>query len=229
MMWRDFVEPNISRQHRQEDNVRDFLRTGDPAHLLNKPWGDVPYPVGDVLVQRLAPPVIQAVMPPSVRRSVPVADRAANAVPPALPDAVRPVALSTWSQANSPGRVEWRSATQPASTLPVLRFRVAGDLGRPDFDAHVWVKSAAGEAAVIPETAPGNTWKTVNVFRPPGEWWLQVSAATGPAWFAFTEPVEVGRWRWATEKMLKHHFIVLAGGLVLLLAGAVPHLRRPTV
>jgi hypothetical protein len=65
----------------------------------------------------------------------------------------------------------------------------------------------------------------VNVFRPAGEWWLEATAPDPGAWFAFTEPVEVGRWTWAAEKLLKYHFVILAAGVVLILA-SIPATRR---
>jgi hypothetical protein len=226
MMWRNDIAENIPRQQRQEGHVRDFLRTGDSAHLLNKPWGDVPYPDGAVLVERLTPPVIQAIMPPSVRRSVPVSNGAPTAVPADVPAAMRPIALSTWSVAPRSTPFHWRSALQPATTLPILRFRVAGDLGDPDRHGQLVVKSAAGEVAVLPESAPGAYWKNVSVFRPAGEWWLEATAPEAGSWFAFTEPVEVGRWTWGAEKLLKHHFAVLFLGVAFLAVGAWPLRRR---
>ncbi|MDB6126593.1 MAG: hypothetical protein JWM35_489 [Verrucomicrobia bacterium] len=225
-MWRDYVGPNIGRQQVQEGHVRDFLRTRDSVHLLNKPWGDVPYPVGEVLVQRLTPPVIQEIMPPSVRRSVPVSNGAPTELPPSMAAANRPVAVSTWAVPPGAPRFTWRSQTMPATTLPILRFRVAGDLGDATRHGELVIKSATGQEPVRPEDAPGNTWKTVNVFRPSGEWWLEAIAPDPGAWFAFTEPVEVGRWTWAAEKLLKHHLVVMILGALLLGMGAWPTLSR---
>ena len=226
MMWPIFVEPNISRQQRQEGHVRDFLRTGDPANLLDKPLGDVPYPHGPTLVQRLTPPSIQGIMPPSVRRTVPIATGAPTAVPAIVTATIRPIALSTWSVPHGAKPYQWRSAQQTATALPVLRFRIAGDLGDPAKGGRLVVKSAAGEVPVIPDSAPGNTWKNASVFRPPGAWWVEATAPVDGAWFAFTEPVEVGRWSWAAEKLLKNHFLVMLAGALLLAAGGLPELRR---
>ena len=226
-MWRYDIEPGISRQQRQEGHVRDFLRTRDPAHLLNKPWGDVPYPDGPTLVLRLASPVIQAIMPPSVRRSIPVSNGATTALPPDAPIAIRPIALSTWSLPAKSLPYHWQSAPQSDAALPVLRFRIAGDLGRPGYHGRLVVRSAAGEVVVEPESAPGNYWKNVSVFRPAGEWWLEATAADPGTWFAFTEPVDVGRLTWVAEKLLKYHFAIILTALALLAGGALPQLRRP--
>ena len=225
-MWRDFVGPNIPRQQTQETHVRDFVRTGDSAHLLNKPWGDVPYPDGPTLLDRLSHKSIQAILPPSVRLSVPLANGAPISVPASVPAATRPVAFSTWSVPPLQRPYVWRSGLQPATTLPVLRFRVAGDLDDTPGHGLLVVKSAAGEVSVVPDAAPGAYWKNVSVFRPAGEWWIEATVPDGAAWFAFTEPVEVGRLTWAAEKMLKLHALVMLAGGLLLAAGFLPELRR---
>lgn len=221
-MWADFIEANIPRQHIQEGHMRDFLRTRDPAHILNKPWGDVPYPVGEVLVSRLTP-AIQEIMPPSVRRSVPVSNGAPSAVPPTLPPVLRPIALSTWNLPVASPPFHWRSPILPPSPLPVLRFTFAGDLGKL---GRVVIRTASTETLVAPESAPGNRWKTVNVVRPEGDWWIEADPAEAGRWFAFTEPVEVGRWTFVAEKLLKHHFTLMLLGGLLLGAGTVPLLLR---
>ncbi len=228
-MWRDYVAPTVLHQEQQAINVRAFLRTGDTAHLLNKPWADVPYPDPNVLVMRLASVAIQNVMPPAVRRPVAVAGPSAGLpreVPPGLPATTGEIAASTWKLPSTGGHFRWRSAMQSANALPVLRFRVAGDLGRPGKALRLAVRSAAGTVAVAPDSAPGERWKTVNVFRPAGEWWVEAEDDDPAAWFAFTQPVEVGRLTWLAEKMLKHHLAVQLGGLGLLAAGAVLLFRR---
>lgn len=219
--WDEAIVPNIGHQRQQEINVRAYLLTGDTAHLLNKPWSDVPYPDPNVLIQRISPPVIKAIMPPSVRRPVSVVAQGENlpsALPADLSTPAAPLALSTWGAAA--GRFRWRSAVQPATTLPVLRFRLAGDLGAAGHPLHLVVKSSAGAVDIRPDFAPAERWKTVSVFRPAGPWWLEAEDDDPDGWFAFTAPVEVGRLSWLAEKLLKHHSVVLLAGLGLLAAAA---------
>jgi len=131
------------------------------------------------------------------------------------------VAVSTWTPAVAAPALEWRSARQAASSLPVLRFRIAGDLGRPGHALSLVVKSAAGEIAVEPDAAPGVRWKTVNVVRPPGEWWLEVRDADPDGWFAFSGPFEVGRWSWLAQKLTHLSFAVILAGLALVATGTL--------
>lgn len=220
--WVTESEPNIARQRRREAHVHAFLQTGDAAHLLGKPFGDIPYPSGELLRDRLQS-TLQTVMPPSVRRPVPILSPA-EVVPAALPPGLDAPAfisfVSTWVPAPDGSTLSWRSAMQPATTLPVLRLRVAGDLGAPGRALRLTVRSAAGAVPIVPDAAPGLRWKTVNVFRPPGEWWLEADDRDA-GWFAFTAPVEVARGSWAAGKLLKHHRLILLAGLAALLAGAV--------
>lgn len=220
-LWRTNIVPNIPRDLQREEHLRAFLHTGDSLHLLNKPFGEVPYPDGSVLVQRLRPS-IQEVMPASVRRAVPLlANQMATSLPPEVPHPEWTRAFSTWiSDSRSSSEIVWRSSRQPADSLPILRFRIAGDLGKPGRDLELIVKSADREVAVVPEPTAGPRWKTVHVFRPAGEWWIEARDADPEAWFAFTEPVEVGRWSWAAHKLLKHHKIVFVVGFLLLTLGS---------
>jgi hypothetical protein len=221
--WRSGVVPNIARHERQEENVRAYLSTGDAAHLRNKASGDIPYPDGNDLLDRIRPPAIQEIMPPSVRRPVPIASGAPDAprtLPPSMARLPVSAAVSTWSLPANAGAFKWRSAVQRGSCLPILRFRVAGDLGAPGRPLRLVVRSAAGTVPVQPDAAPGERWRNVTVFRPAGEWWVEADDADDRAWFAFTEPVELGRWTWFAGKLLKHWSGVLAAGALLLLAGA---------
>lgn len=220
--WQDFIGPGIPRHLQQEANVRAYLLTHDDNHLLNKPWDEIPYPDGQALLDRLASPAIQAAMPPIVRCAVAITtpeDHLPSAVPADLSVPLAPLALSTWRA--PAGKLSWRSPIQSPATLPVLRFRIAGDLGTPGHALHLVVKSAAGSIEVIPDSPPADGWIIVTVFRPAGPWWIEAEDADPAGWFAFTEPVEVGRLSWFVEKLLKLHFAVLLAGLVLLSAAAV--------
>jgi len=228
--WQGAIVPNIARDNRREVNVRSFLATGDTACLRNKPFGDIPYPSADALLERLKSPAIQNVMPSSVRRPVSILVGTPH-TPQELPQTLAlppwPIAMSTWSLRSTAGTFQWRSAEQPDSTLPVLRFRVAGDLGNPACRIRLVVRNAASEVSVAPESSPGEHWKTVNVFRPPGKWWMEATGTGDGAWFAFSGPIEVGRWSWFVEKLLKHHFAVIATGVALLITSTFILIRLP--
>lgn len=229
--WQLGVVPTMGQQYHQRQNVRNYLSSGDIAYLNDKPLGQIPYPDATALARFMAPPSIQTAMPPSVRRPLPVLPDSSSSptptlLPPTLPAFSVPTVLSTWSLGNHGGVFTWRSAKHPATTLPVLRFRVAGDIGTPESSLRLAVRSDAGEVQVSPESVPHERWKTVNVFRPAGEWWIEVTDADPSAWLAFTNPIELGRASWLSGKLGKWHFIVVLGGAAALVVGSIPSLIR---
>lgn len=219
--WNDSLQETPARQRRREDNVRAYLLTNDAAHLTNKPFGDLPYPSGETLQQRLAVPVIAGIMPPSVRPPASIIPADAAAL---LPPGLRPLAgeslFSTWSESPRSPVLQWKSAVQPATSSRILRFRIAGDLGAPNASLRVAVKSASGTRYIEPEDSPGLRWKTVHVVRPPGEWWIEVSDMDAERWFALSNPVEIGPVRWIVGKLLKSHHTIAAAGVALLTIGS---------
>lgn len=221
--WRQSIVAVVLQKRHCEEHVRAYLHTDDPSHLLGKPFQDIPYPSGELLIQRLASPAIRGIMPPSVRTParVLVPEPQSVALPNTMPPSPAPGPwLSTYSGTTPEAPFTWRSPNQPATTLPVLRFRIAGDLGRPGKALRLVVKSEHGESVVTSDAAPGSRWKTVNVFRPAGEWWLEVTDTDPGAWFAFTAPVEMGRLTWLGQKIIKHHTLFFDAGLIFFAAAA---------
>jgi hypothetical protein len=102
-----------------------------------------------------------------------------------------------------------------------LRFRVAGDRGEAHPALSLVIKSASSEVTCVPEPAVTGRWKSLNVFRPDGEWWIEATDADPNGWFAFTEPIEVGRWSWFAGKLQKSYFAFLLTGGCLLAAGMI--------
>lgn len=228
--WRGAVLPLKSAHVVQEQVVRDYLRTGNPGLLADKTWPELPYPSPAVLQQRLDLPVLRSLLPASVRSSLALASSSgapsARSVPSTIAASPSPIVVSTFP-VDPAQTLEWQSAVLPPSHLPILRFRIAGDLG-PDSDRlRLAVKSAAGTVAVIPDRAPGQRWKAVAIIHPAGAWWIEASDADPRGWFAFTEPVEVGYGTWLAEKLLKYSTVALAcGGALLMIGGALAVFQR---
>lgn len=231
--WHGIILPRAAQFATQEENLRRYLATNDPQHLAGKPFPDIPYPDSNVLVQRLSSPAVRNLLPPSIRKPVDLTSGSTDTpsvVPPSLLPSPFPIAVSTYSLSTAEP-FTWQSATQPDSTLPFLRFRVAGDLGRPDTRLALSVQTRTAEIPVVPDSVPGERWKNVTVLRPAGPWWIAANDSDANAWFAVAQPVELGRLTWLAEKLLKHHLALAAIGLVFLLLGIVLHLlsRRASV
>lgn len=226
VQWRGAIAPDLALHARQQAHTRDYVRTLDPRHILDHPWPEIPYISEPGLIERLASPALRAVLPPGIRRPVslaPAANSVSVSLPPSLPATDAPLALSTFAPATAHASpVVWRSADQTANSPSLLRFRLAGDLGRVDARLTLTLKSADSSQPIAPETAPGLRWKTMNLPRPSAPWHLEASDADPAAWFAVTEPVEIGRLAWIAEKLIKSsRSFVLAGALLLVAGGAV--------
>jgi|GEM_PF-166466 4-amino-4-deoxy-L-arabinose transferase and related glycosyltransferases of PMT family len=215
------LHPEATLNRDRENAVRAYLVSGDASHLhVDEPWKSA-YPDPDILQQRLASPSLQRLLPASVRRSLPLAPAFPPPVPAALLPAPYPVVFSSWQRpADAPPHI-WRGATQPADTLPILRFRVAGHFGPDHPKLQVVIKTATDSVPLLSARSSLDRWKTINVVRPPGEWWIEITDADPTAWFALTEPVEVGRLSWLAGKLLKQHRPLTVLGLLLLLSGTL--------
>ncbi|HWL17976.1 MAG TPA: hypothetical protein VNR00_20355, partial [Opitutus sp.] len=181
---------------RQQELVRAYVANGDPAVFENQTWPEIPYPSAPVLRQRLDTPGLRAILPWSVRTPIRLREETMPRDPhsaPTLPRGNWEIALSTRGEPEAEREeVSWRSDPVATSTLPVLRFLVAGDLGNGSPRLRLTIKSREGETSVIPEAPSGERWKRVTVARPAGEWWIEATDGDPRGWFAFTRPIEMG-------------------------------------
>ena len=83
------------------------------------------------------------------------------------------------------------------------------------------IQSSAGSVALPLDALTPNHWKTMNIERPSGAWWLHVIDRDGVGWCAITEPVEVGRLSWLAGKILKTSVWFVFVGLGLLAVGGL--------
>ncbi len=221
----DFSWTLPNRRH--ETTARDerfaaYIKTQDPNLLLGHSWPEIAYPNASILMSRVASSKIRAILPASVRLPIDLGDDAAPAMRQMPSDftakAREPIAFSSYAATGSKP-ITWRSATMPDTAASFLRFQVAGDLGPKNPHLRLVAKSAAGETALIPDEAPGQHWKSVVLRRPRGAWWIEAYDDDPVAWFAFTQPVEIGPLSLLAHKILKFHAVFLASGFALVLVG----------
>jgi hypothetical protein len=201
------LEARQTQRRDGEEHLRRYVLDGDRAALLTVPPAVVGYPhlarVADLLDQpelrRLLPPAIRA----PVRFDVVAAyqfEPHADHLPPLWPG------LPRWStppgdQPNGGRRFE--SAPLPEPLAPVLRFRVAGDVGRPALPLALRSLRTGERVVLRLDEVTGLRWKTVNLVRPPTPVVLTVEPQRYEAWGAFTAPIEVGLPAWYLGKVLK--------------------------
>jgi len=227
--WHSFLVPERRRLVKAEANVRAYLATQDAAYLLNKGSREIPYHSGEVLVERFRHASIQRLMPAVVRAPVPILAAPIPAdVMAGLPPSDYPVIAASPIEAQNEAWI-WRSERQSGDTLPVLRFRFSGNLGDPNAALTFAVVSDHQRVEVHPDGPAPQRWKTINVIRPAGEWWIELADRDALGSFALTAPVELGWLSWIAEKTIKHHGWLFSAGGMLILIGALLHVpkRRP--
>lgn len=216
--------PAIADRMAQSENViREYLGSGDAAVLQSVPNSLLPYPSSQVLAERWKHASIQALMPAAIRKPLALTFEEPSAATelPAPPYPI--IAASPISGQTEPWF--WRSERQPDSAMPVLRFRFNGGLGDPETALKLRVVSDASSVEVIPDGPARQRWKTINVMRPSGEWWIEIEDSDTLDRIALTAPVELGWFSWGSEKLIKFHFWWLSAGAIIAVIGLLEALR----
>lgn len=226
--------PNLKSYYSEAENrLRDYLATGDPAHLAQ---GRIPYPSAEGLIEPLAHPALRARLPDPVRAPLslsPVADNtkasvatffpgAASSFPPDLPwTATR----HTWSSfsAERPGTGEWRSAGIQASLGAWLKFDVAGRSGDRALALELRDAQTDRVLALVRPRFPLNgsrEWQSVYLRAPQGRFVVVARDDSLEGWLAFAEPVELGHLSYWAGQAARHGMLLVgcAAGIAGLLA-----------
>ena len=207
-------------------NVRRFVVTDDASALASSGPFDFPYPDARSLIPMLRDPYVRRILPPSTRAPVhvdarPVTDAVfvAGGTFPGVP--IEPLAR-VWGTYSSQGNLaEGRFESEIVAPCEIggrLRFPVAGYLGLPGESLAIKTIGLSRESRVEPATVAGEHWADVDVACPAGAYRLVAEDARPDYWFAFQEPVEVGRWSSAAELLIAHafQFFVAAVAMVAL-------------
>ena len=221
--WNSGVVSRRNPVEAQQDRLAVYVRTGDRSALAGRTWPEIAYPHDVVLIDRVSSPAVRQILPASVRVPLDLGS-GTPAAPRQLPESVQlhaglPVAFSSYPASSVVP--SWRSATMPDTAAPFLRFLVLGDLGPGHPNLRLVAKSAAGEVPIVPDRAAGTRWKNVTIHRPAGAWWIEAQDRDPSAWFAFSQPVELGPLSWFARKTIKFNPWFFWPGVACLAIGLV--------
>lgn len=225
--WKHILVHREEEMQQQERTLRDYFTTGNPRPILEAPASTLPYPSGPVLIERWRYPSIQNLMPAAVRAPAVIASET-NPETVQLPPSEYPLLTVSPTQRQTEPWL-WQSERQSADSQRFLRFKINGGLGDPESALSMRLVSDTESVDVIPEGSARNRWRTINVFRPAGEWWIELEDNDSLEHIALTAPVELGAISWAVEKAIKYHLWWLSLGAVLLLAGGLISLTPVTL
>jgi hypothetical protein len=209
----------------ERSHIRAFLADGDIAELGSAPARELPYPLFKELGGFLSARGISSMLPLGIRPAVAlVADSGSSGFavtgPRGLPSGAEG---RIWIARTSPAR--FVSKPLPVSDLPFLHLEFCGssDLSR----AVLHLESADGDEYPLGYSPLEDRWQTVDLSVPRGgSARLVVEVPARKHWFAFTEPVELGRGSWANRWLLRRsEWVAALSGI--LLAGALVTITFP--
>ncbi len=99
-----------------------------------------------------------------------------------------------------------------AAFLPCLQFQFAGDLGEPGLRFVLQDVQTGRLVDWQPARVAGERWRADSLPRPGNDPRLTATVARDGKWFAFTEPVEMGRWSHWTGWLLRRSALVFWAG-----------------
>lgn len=217
-----------------KQNVRNYLLTGDAAHLDHD---EIPYPGASAFLGRIALPSLNSILPVSVRPPLPLAAARSTffaspspALPPTtgLSPATHPLDYrTTWGSFSPAGAAnatrEFTSAPLRAPLGGWLRFETAGHVGELGVtlelrDAH----TGAPLASIASNKIPGDTWRAAYVPAPAGEFVVFARAPDASQWLAFSQPTEMAAgsfyaWQFSKRGLLVAELALAAAALLALI------------
>lgn len=209
-------------------NIREVIATGDRAAFVAKrPLYDLPYPGPERLADLLATPALARVLPAVVRRPLhteaqPGMAAAFVTTGPNLPSLRRATDRPAWWSLSGPGRAATGSfESTPITCQPglVLRIDLAGYLGWPGQSLVLRTLRTAEEIPVRPPSLARESWISAWVPCPDEPFVMVATDGSTESWFAFAEPLEVGRGSlWAERAIARGRGLLLLGLLLMALA-----------
>jgi hypothetical protein len=192
--------PRVKSQERL--HLRAFLSSGDIEGLLSAPPNELPYPRPDLLGNLLTVPQMRAMLPMSIRPPVELAPEPGSSGFEAVTSLNPPL--------DSGGRI-WIARKGPARFVSqplgpdVLAFLHIAVCGSADLDASALHLESANEIETD-ESFPlrGDRWRASDLpSLRESSMRVVVDIPPGDHWFAFSEPVELGRGSWADRWLLR--------------------------
>jgi hypothetical protein len=219
-----YLEPLEVQRDLHEQNVREFVVTGNKEQFHALSPADLPLPNARFLSDRITHPGIRGYLPAVVREPVETTTRTNHGfreLPP--PGILPPKAAGTVRSTDGNGSPSWLS--EPLAVdhlLTVLRFAVAGD-SRLTGNSIGLLFTDGSIRTLNLNALPGHRWVSTEIRIPRGADSFQVFAKPEieGAWLAFTSPVEVGCGSWIAGRARKSAPFLFWAGIAVLGSGLI--------
>jgi hypothetical protein len=176
----------------QEKNVRNYLGTGNMAHLLNKPYMTIPLSDPHLLASILDDRGIRKILP-------------YNLTQPLQPEKVIPADTTThevqW-QYNYP----FRGATM---RIPVTGYPLSEGI-------KIEIEQNGKRVPLTINANPGNAWDTITTRISDNNFTIHFTDKSAAAWAAIGAPIVAGTFDKMTNQLLAHYYLFLISGITIL-------------
>ena len=191
-------------------NVLKYIESGDFSALSGQPFLAIPFPDANFLRQQLDDPALRAILPPGIRPGLLSFDGAivvstfySPGTHPQTQGTGGRRSFGSYGPSGDADRARLESAVlHPTGKL--LSFGIAGNTSVPGERLALAPANGSPLRDVLPSVEPGLSWMRVSVAVPQGG--FKIVAEDGSrdfrSWFAFTDPVEVGRVRAILDRWL---------------------------
>ncbi|SPF51409.1 conserved membrane hypothetical protein [Syntrophobacter sp. SbD1] len=215
---------NLSRL--QEVYTAEYILTGDPSYLEDKPCMHIPHPSAEDLIAVLGDPNLRKILPASIRTPLPVepaesAGFARSAIPPSLAPLPHRIVVGSWRADERSSRAVYVSRAV-SSGFGRLVFDVAG--GGPG--ASLEIEPEKGAAIPVPLARQSDGWRQVVVRAPRGTFTLRATDSSDHGWIAFSWPRELANGGYYVRQICSGNLLLTAFGLMSLIAGLAICLRE---
>lgn len=217
--------PQISVRHSdREGNTRAFVRTGDPAHLIED---RIPYPSASTLLARMSHPEILALLPVSVRKplalsgtSLPTDGFTVDATSPDHPAPHGWSTIGSFGPQREVGEAEWRSDPIPATKSGYWAIPIFASHHEPaTLSASLEDATGRTEAVSLHRVRrmrlPGSDWHVAVVPAPRADARLVVRDRSALGWIAFGAPVELATGSYLAWRVAGHGLPIFGVGMML--------------
>ena len=202
----------------QEVNTRNYLSTGDPAHLKGKPYFQVPYPDSKRLASILASPDIRALLPGNIRlplAHISIETKPADAF---VANGYYPATRERSGMTLGSYGAQGDAATGHAS----IRFDANGQRGLVAFPVAGDPLSSGIRLAIeqngqinplVMKSNPQESWGMAYAKVGSGAFSLRLTDSSTTAWLAVGAPFIAGRLDPLTNDLLANYPVLLLLGL----------------
>lgn len=212
----------------ESENVRAYVASGEFSALSNKAQWQIPFPSAEFLRKQLDDSTIRSILPPGIRPTLLKRNHIDDEqlyrqgfVRPGVPVTTPPAptkAISFGSHGVDADRNTGRFSSDIIDAQgSYLSLEVSGYLGTPGLSMYLESVPDNKKIDIIPRVVAGNSWQKI-VVKIPGQKYRIVAedlTRNSHGWFAFTDPVELGRLRPLTDSLLANGLRICLAGIFL--------------